>query len=189
MWIRPLEARGCLDLWQKLSSESCGLWDGGLTVTLAPRHLCWSTPPSCKMDGKLSLLNSRKGCGVWLVGTTWTLREKDRKGGAFSWITSSGYEVFWLIGLLNFTRSYLYQSGKSSFRLFRQVHTSYSALCYSSQRIHESHYSISGKRVHSRVLSMMEKTFVAAGFCCGCCLFFPHHPSRFSDISLLFHKA
>lgn len=63
VWIRPLEARGCLDLWQKLSSENCGLWDGGLTVTLAPRHLCWSTLPPCKMDGKLSLLNSRKGCG------------------------------------------------------------------------------------------------------------------------------
>lgn len=89
-------------------------------------------------------------CGVWLVGTTWTLREKDRKGGTFSWIKSSGYGVFWLIGLLNFTPSYLYQSGKSSFRLFRQVHTSYSALCYSSQRIHESHYSISGKRLHSK---------------------------------------
>lgn len=37
--IRPLKTRGCLDLWQKLSSENCGLWDGGLTVTLAPQHL------------------------------------------------------------------------------------------------------------------------------------------------------
>lgn len=121
-WMRPLETGGCLDLWQKLSSENCGLWDGGLTVTLAPRHLCCRMSPSCKMDGELSLLNSREVSS--LVGLNCrSLPEKGRKGGAFSGIKSSGYGVFWLMGLLNFTPSYLHQSEKGSFRLlFKQVH-------------------------------------------------------------------
>lgn len=67
-----------MDLWQKLSSENCGLWDGGLTVTLASRHLYCGMSRSFKMDGELSLLNSRKVSG--LVGLNCrTLPEKGQR--------------------------------------------------------------------------------------------------------------
>lgn len=129
-----------MDLWQKLSSEICGLWDSGLTVTLAPWHLCCSTSQSCKMDGELSLLNSRKVSS--LVGLNCrTLPEKGRKDGAFSGIKSSGCEVFWLMALLHFTQSYLHQSGKGSFGLlFKQVHVVLCPLLFISADLCSSLY-------------------------------------------------